>query len=221
MNAPAVTFEIQQLVVNPTSKLLAVVGAHSVVVVVLPRRGWTNTVSKTLECRCVPSIQLSPVRPNMAPVVPCPDPRCTHSSLPVGAFYHALPGSPAVASVLWHPLGHDASSLVVLTSDATLREYTVSESLDEPAQVLSFVRAGSGAPRRKGGFGLDAVERDARTAVALCVGEGRGDWGPLTLYALMRNGDVVSMCPFLPKKACVLALAFVSSRLSLQTRRLT
>ncbi|GAA5898603.1 hypothetical protein JCM8208_004711 [Rhodotorula glutinis] len=176
LNTPAVTFEIQQLVVNPTSKLLAVVGAHSVVVVVLPRRGWTNTVTKTLECR----------------------------SLPVGAFYHSLPGSPAVASVLWHPLGHDASSLVVLTSDATLREYTVSESLDEPAQTLSFVRSGSGGgagAARKGGFGLDAVERDARTAVALCVGEGRGDWGPLTLYALMRNGDVVSMCPFLPKKA--------------------
>ncbi|GAA5936883.1 hypothetical protein JCM3775_002734 [Rhodotorula graminis] len=176
LNTPAVTFEIQQLIVSPTSKLLAVVGAHSVVVVVLPRRGWTNTVSKTLECR----------------------------SLPVGAFYHSLPGSPAVASVLWHPLGHDASSLVVLTSDATLREYTVSESLDEPAQTLSFARAGAGAgagAARKGGFGLDAVDRDAQTAVALCIGEGRGDWGPLTLYALMRNGDVVSMCPFLPKKA--------------------
>jgi hypothetical protein len=26
----------------------------------------------------------------------------------------------------------------------------------------------------------------------MCVGQGKADWGPLTLYALMRNGDVVS-----------------------------
>lgn len=53
LNTPAINFEIQQLVLNSTSKLLAVVGAHSVVVVVLPRRGWANTVGKTIECRCV------------------------------------------------------------------------------------------------------------------------------------------------------------------------
>lgn len=134
----------------------------------------------------------------------------SRSCLPVGAFYHSLPGSPSFASALWHPLGRDASSLLILTSDSTLREYTVSSSLDEPSQTLSFSRASTSAgpgaaaaatPTR--GFGLSGVDRDAQTAVALCVGEGKGDWGPLTLYALMRNGDIVSLCPFLPKKACV------------------
>jgi hypothetical protein len=53
LHTPTITFEIQQLVLNSTSKLLAVVGAHSVVVVVLPRRGWSTAVGKTIECRSV------------------------------------------------------------------------------------------------------------------------------------------------------------------------
>lgn len=130
--------------------------------------------------------------------------------LPIGAFYHSLPGSPAIASVLWHPLGADASSLLLLTVDCTLREYTVSEDVSEPAQVVSFSRSGpdSADKKGKGGsgarFGFSAIEKDAETAAAMCVGQGKADWGPLTLYALMRNGDVVSLCPFLPKKAYVL-----------------
>ncbi|GAA5979084.1 hypothetical protein JCM10908_002799 [Rhodotorula pacifica] len=174
LHTPTITFDIQQLVLNPTSKLLAVVGAHSVVVVVLPRRGWSSAVGKTIECRC----------------------------LPIGAFYHSLPGSPAIASALWHPLGADASSLLLLTTDCTLREYTVSEDVSEPAQVVSFSRSGAADKKGKAGgrLGFSAIERDAETAAAMCVGQGKADWGPLTLYALMRNGDVVSLCPFLPKK---------------------
>lgn len=55
LDTPAVNFEIQQLVLNPTSKLLAVVGAHSVAVVVLPRKGWSSAVGRSIECRCVAS----------------------------------------------------------------------------------------------------------------------------------------------------------------------
>ncbi|GAA5974148.1 hypothetical protein JCM11641_003465 [Rhodosporidiobolus odoratus] len=173
LNTPAITFEVQQLVLNSTSKLLAVVGAHSVVVIDLPRKGWTNSVGRTLECR----------------------------ALPVGKFYHSLPGSPLVAQVLWHPLGEHASSLLVLTADAALRDYTINEDVEEPAQTVSFVRK----PEKESGtrYGFSAEDQDASRAVGMTVGEGKGDWGPLTLYALMRNGDIVSLCPFLPKKAFI------------------
>ncbi|GAA5903052.1 hypothetical protein JCM6882_009679 [Rhodosporidiobolus microsporus] len=173
LNTPTINFEIQQLVLNSTSKLLAVVGAHSVVVVVLPRKGWANSLGKTLDCR----------------------------SLPVGKFYHALPGSPLVAQTLWHPWGEHASSLLVLTADSLLREYNISEDVEEPAQTLSFTRSAEDGKSARGGF--SAEDEDASRAVGMCVGEGKGDWGPLTLYALMQNGDVVSLCPFLPKKASV------------------
>ncbi|EGU12567.1 hypothetical protein RTG_01100 [Rhodotorula toruloides ATCC 204091] len=175
LNTPAINFEIQQLVLNSTSKLLAVVGAHSVVVVVLPRRGWANTVGKTIECRC----------------------------LPVGAFYHSLPGSPAIASALWHPLGADSSSLLLLTTDCTLREYSISTDVSEPSQTLSFLPQSEREKGKKRGFGFSAVDEDARTAAGMCVGDGKGDWGMMTLYAVMKNGDVVALCPFLPKKAAI------------------
>ncbi|BGP13210.1 hypothetical protein JCM10213v2_001129 [Rhodosporidiobolus nylandii] len=175
LNTPAITFEIQQLVLNSTSRLLSVVGAHSVVVVDLPRKGWANAVGKTLECR----------------------------ALTVGKFYHSLPGSPLVAQVLWHPWGEQSSSLLVLTTDSTLRDYTISEDVEEPAQTLSFAAKAEKKTGGGRGFGFSAEDQDASRAVAMAVGEGKGDWGPLTLYALMRNGDVVSLCPFLPKKASV------------------
>ncbi|BGO88818.1 hypothetical protein NBRC10512_002173 [Rhodotorula toruloides] len=175
LDTPAINFEIQQLVLNSTSKLLAVVGAHSVVVVVLPRRGWANTVGKTIECRC----------------------------LPVGAFYHSLPGSPAIASALWHPLGADSSSLLLLTTDCTLREYSISTDVSEPSQTLSFLPQSEREKGKRRGFGFSAVDEGARTATGMCVGEGKGDWGMMTLYAVMRNGDVLALCPFLPKKAAI------------------
>lgn len=51
LHTPSITFEIQQLILNPTSKLLAVIGVHSVAVVVLPRKGWATSLSRTIECR--------------------------------------------------------------------------------------------------------------------------------------------------------------------------
>ncbi|KAK4052043.1 hypothetical protein OIV83_002337 [Microbotryomycetes sp. JL201] len=188
---PAIDFDILQIVVNPTSKLLAVVGTHSVAVVVLPRKGWSSSVSKTIECR----------------------------SLLVGRFYHHLPGSLATLQVMWHPWGEHASSLLVLSSDATVREYNVAQDVDEPIQSASFNRAlvnsassnlatsarnsssSNGRAHRHRGF--SAIDQDAETAVGFCLGSGKGDWGPATLYGLMKNGDIKALCPFLPKKASI------------------
>ncbi|KAM0788026.1 hypothetical protein ACM66B_006225 [Microbotryomycetes sp. NB124-2] len=200
LHTPAIDFDILQIVANPTSKILAVVGTHSVAVVVLPRKGWSSSVSKTVECR----------------------------SLLVGRFYHHLPGSQSTPQVLWHPWGEHASSLLVLSSDATVREYNIAEDVDEPVQTLSFNktvsnssssnltlarvttssaarangRGGQATPQMRN-RGFSAIDEDAETAVGFCLGQGRGDWGPTALYGLMRNGDVKALCPFLPKKASV------------------
>ncbi|KAK4051279.1 hypothetical protein OIO90_004760 [Microbotryomycetes sp. JL221] len=190
---PAIDFDIQQIVVNPTSKLLAVVGAHSVAVVVLPRKGWTSSVSPTIECR----------------------------SLLVGRFYHHLPGSPKAVQVMWHPWGEHASCLLVLTCDAIVREYNIADDVDESTQTLTFNEKystvqtssskastsfdGSNSHRngRSKTRGFSAVDESATEAVSFCLGQGQGDWGPATLYCLMKNGDVKAICPFLPKKATI------------------
>ncbi|GAA5923985.1 uncharacterized protein JCM15063_005516 [Sporobolomyces koalae] len=179
LHAPEINFEVHQLVVNQNSKLLAVIGVHSIRVVELPRKGWTASTSPTIDVRC----------------------------LEIGKFYHSLPGSSAIAQVLWHPLGQHFSSLLVLTADAQLREYTLHESTSEPSQTVSFVESTTSASR---GF-FSAEDEAGREATAMCLGdafdrseEGPGaDWGKMTVYGLMKNGDLKSICPFLPKRSSI------------------
>ena len=78
-----------------------------------------------------------------------------------------------------------------------MREYTLSEDSEEPSQTVSFLDTEG----RRGNRGFSSDDVGAETAVAFTVGEGKGDWGCLTLWGLMRNGDVRAVCPFLPKKA--------------------
>ncbi|KAG8730544.1 hypothetical protein FRC11_006446 [Ceratobasidium sp. 423] len=98
------------MVVNPTGKLLAVVGGRQVAVVVLPRPGITKTLSTRLEC----------------------------SSIQIGEYYH-VPGSSRITKVDWHPWGEGGASLLVLTSDGQLREYDVSKDPSEPQQTVELL----------------------------------------------------------------------------------
>lgn len=53
MHTPGLSFDIRQLVVNPSGKLLAVAGSHQVAVVVLPRPGYMRLVPTNIDCKCV------------------------------------------------------------------------------------------------------------------------------------------------------------------------
>ncbi|CUA70126.1 hypothetical protein RSOLAG22IIIB_00473 [Rhizoctonia solani] len=110
LSTPNVTFEIKNMVVNPTGKLLAVVGGRQVAVVVLPRPGITKTSSSRIEC----------------------------SSIQIGEYYH-VPGSSKITKVDWHPWGEGGASLLVLTSDGQLREYDVSKDPSEPQQTVELL----------------------------------------------------------------------------------
>jgi nucleoporin NUP82 len=125
----------------------------------------------------------------------------------VGQFYHGLETSPQVAQVRWHPWGENASTLLVLTVDGILREYDVGDDAEEPAQLVDFCQeeaisrrtsSTGGGPSR---LGLSAEDVDGDIAVSFCFGAGSGDWGPLTIYCLMRNGDLYAVSPFVPVNA--------------------
>ena len=51
LHAPNIDFQIHQLALNPSGKLLAVAGAYQVAVVVLPRAGYTKVVSSSIDCK--------------------------------------------------------------------------------------------------------------------------------------------------------------------------
>lgn len=75
------------------------------------------------------------------------------------------------------------------------REYDVAEDPEEPQQVLSFV------PNKKAGKSYIAEDPSEREVASFALGKGRGDWGPLTVFAVMKSGDIYSICPYLPQNA--------------------
>ncbi len=105
-----------------------------------------------------------------------------------------------MASVVWHPWGDEASSLLVLTTDSLLREYNIADDAQEPTQTLSFITASPKPSASSARRGFSADDEEGEKAVGMVIAGG-GGWGPLTVMGLMRNGDIRAICPFLPSKA--------------------
>ncbi|KAJ3517544.1 hypothetical protein NLJ89_g434 [Agrocybe chaxingu] len=168
LHTPSLQFEIHQVSLNPSGKLLAVAGAFQVAVLVLPRAGYSRLVPESIDCK----------------------------SVQVGQFYHAAQNSAPIAKIDWHPWGEAGSTLLVMTADGRLREYDISVDTEEPQQVLTFV------PEKKSKSFM-AEDDSEREVASFSFGKGRADWGPLTIYAVMKSGDIYSMCPYLPQNASV------------------
>lgn len=93
----ALDFDIAEIILNPTGKLIAVVGSHKIVIVVLPRPGVYT--SKSIGAKV------------------------SVKAATVGSFYYheRIGGRSRLASVKWHPWGHLGSSLLVMSRDGLLR----------------------------------------------------------------------------------------------------
>lgn len=53
LHTPNIQFEIHQISLNPSGKLLAVAGAFQVAVVVLPRSGFARLVPESVDCKYI------------------------------------------------------------------------------------------------------------------------------------------------------------------------
>ncbi|KAF8264938.1 hypothetical protein EI94DRAFT_1590773 [Lactarius quietus] len=167
LHTPNIEFDVSQLSLNPTGKLLAVAGTFQVAVIVLPRPGFMRLVPTSVDCK----------------------------SIQVGQYFHASSSSPPIAKIQWHPWGESGSTLMVMTVDGKLREYDISVDAEEPLQLVSFV------PDRKPNKSFNAVDAAEREVASFTLGKGKADWGPLTIYAVMKSGDVYAVCPYMPKNA--------------------
>ncbi|TFK76066.1 hypothetical protein BDN72DRAFT_831507 [Pluteus cervinus] len=167
LHAPNIQFEIHQMALNPSGKLLAVAGAFQVAVLVLPRAGSTRLVPDRIDCK----------------------------SVSIGQFYHGSVSAAPVAKIDWHPWGDAGSTLLVMTVDGKLWEYDISVDTEEPQQILSFVSEKRGT--------YHAEDPSEREVASFTLGKGRADWGPLTVYVVMRSGDVYAICPYMPKNASI------------------
>ena len=111
LHTPNLQFEIRQIFLNPSGKLLAVAGTHQVAVIVLPRAGYSRLVPETIDCKYALPLFFSFVFLTFDLL------RCVQ----VGQFYHAANTSAAIAKIDWHPWGEAGSTLLVMTVDGRLR----------------------------------------------------------------------------------------------------
>lgn len=75
-------------------------------------------------------------------------------------------------------------------------EYDIGVDTEEPQQVLTFV-----PERLRKSF--SAEDDTERQVASFTLGQGKADWGPLTVYAVMKSGDIHAICPYIPQNTCV------------------
>ncbi|KAI1796250.1 hypothetical protein LXA43DRAFT_989000 [Ganoderma leucocontextum] len=209
----------RQAIAVKDADLIAAVGSEIRITSLGDSKGARNTSQKTYKILHTPSVQFEihqiALNPNgrllaiagAFQVAVAVLPRTGYNKLvtatvecksfQVGQFHHATETSAPVAKIDWHPWGQGGSTLLVLTTDGKLREYDISQDADEPQQTLSFV------PEKKKGNSFLADDGGEREAISFALGKGRADWGPLTVYAVMRSGDIYAISPYLPKNASV------------------
>ena len=96
-----------------------------------------------------------------------------------------------VVKCLWHPLGRSTSrNLCVVMRNGGARMYDLFADIQKSESVFRLHLTES---PRKGYFMPSDLE-----VVSACFGHGEG-WLPMTLFCLLRNGDVMSLCPVMPR----------------------
>eukprot|EP00158_Paraphelidium_tribonemae_P009364 Partr_v1_DN28844_c2_g1_i1_m33845 putative Conserved hypothetical protein len=120
------------------------------------------------------------------------------NSVAVGEFELGTDVENPVTTALWHPMSKSASHLVLLSLNGVVRVFDLTVDTQKPESVYRLHPSTNSTGSRRGGFHL-AADLDV---VGGCLGVG-GGWLPMTLCCLLRNGDVMSLCPFLPRSGSI------------------
>ncbi|KAI8098102.1 uncharacterized protein B0P05DRAFT_523460 [Gilbertella persicaria] len=180
LNTPEIDFVIESITPNKNGRLLAVTGQSSLVIVCLPRQGFsdlsdTMTV-KRIDCR----------------------------TLLIGSQYYDK-SKHEVLKVEWHPLSETRTHIVVLGNDNTLRIFDVSADIDEPEQSFDLSPAIQTSNEPKVGFSLDEDD-SSEDAVTFSLGgssKNTSGWEPFTVFYALRSGHIYSLCPVIPYRSMV------------------
>lgn len=100
----------------------------------------------------------------------------------------------AISQVSMHPHCSSNTSVVILTADGFLRLFNLNLSPDE-ADVIVDLR-----PMAVDGNNVSRSVGDTEhvVPVAFCFGQGGDGWTTFTVFVLMKDGDVMAVCPLLP-----------------------
>ena len=97
----------------------------------------------------------------------------------------------------WHPMGD--AHLMILSSDQRLRMFHITTDLNQPEQMWNLSCISQKQPftllsNKRGQFKSDTTTDNV---VSFQIGKGDG-WDSFTVYTIMENGDIYSLCPIMP-----------------------
>ena len=130
----------------------------------------------------------------------------------IGPATHVLSQSP-ITCALWHPCGVSGKCLVTITADAVVRIWELDTknrwSFDSPSLAVDLKKLAQGTfdeddfePCRIGrnrGFSSDMAGMEVASACFGGTGSGEeSSWSAMTLWIVMKDGDVYALCPLLP-----------------------
>ncbi|WAQ81583.1 hypothetical protein PtA15_1A925 [Puccinia triticina] len=240
------TGPVTTLSANPSERLLAVCSADQLAVLSLPRTEEHAGPSRQIECPTTP-VRTEPGLP-IAKLLWHPWSHRASTLLvlyPTGILHefdiatdalhpaqtinfnspYSLLGPPAPIasspSFDGHPSLISSFQQVSLNPKRQPSHHPPSKSKPRlsSASIPPPARHQSGPHRSTSRGTYGAAHAASSTAVSICFGAGTGDWGPLTLYAIMLNGDMYAICPYLPKNA-VIPLSYRNSLLFFLTAKL-
>ncbi|PIL37279.1 hypothetical protein GSI_00972 [Ganoderma sinense ZZ0214-1] len=167
----------RQAIVVKDADLIAAVGSEIRITSLGDSKGARNTSQKTYKILHTPSVQFE----------------IHQIALNPNGRLLAIAGAFQVAVIVLPRTGYNK----LVTATVECKEYDISEDADEPQQTLSFF------PEKKKGSSFLADDGGEREAISFALGKGRADWGPLTVYAVMRSGDIYAISPYMPKNASI------------------
>ncbi|KAL2919302.1 hypothetical protein HK105_200945 [Polyrhizophydium stewartii] len=200
---PGVDFAVNQIALGPTGRLLALAGDHAVAVAVLPLT--IKSAVRTLECKTLRVGEAHHALPGISRIVKV----MWHPLSESGTHLMVLSST----AKLW---------MFDVAANSRMPEQTIDLATDNPDdpeskyrptnrrvfgpqtdenEAVSFCMGMSRAYDGDGGSGSGDVSHTAggsSSSSSSSSSSGSEGWAVLTLYALMRNGDVVSLCPLVP-----------------------
>lgn len=102
-----------------------------------------------------------------------------------------------IKKVLWNPIAQYDSNLIVFTDDQTIRAYDLSWNYEEPEQVVRLV------DEKDINQSFEIHEDELDDPVSIALGPVDVESNPLsafTLYVLNGDGNIFSLCPFVPHR---------------------
>lgn len=97
-----------------------------------------------------------------------------------------------VVKAIWNPIALDDTCLVVLTSNNAVTTYNILPASEPHGKTYQFSRQPSQIS--------DVSFTQSDQIVSICFGTEADSFGPMTLYALSKAGDIYGLCPFVPDK---------------------